>query len=306
MLGQPGDAFLGLALPFATLEAEGLGHDAHGEGAAFLGHLGHDRRGAGAGAAAHAGGNEHQVGPLQGLQQVVARFLGGLLADHRISPSPETASELLTQLDALLRRRLQQGLGIRVEHPVAHPLKIRLDHAVHGIAAPSPHTDHLDPGRLAGNDAIAARHGLAHRCGLLGLRLRGQWIDGAGSGGVQSVCGTELAWIDGLGGGTRWAGAVDLRLHYVVGWNGQRLRSSVPWKRPGRNILCGLARWAPYWPPRGRTAVAGPGSVTGLRPVRLSSGWSGSLRSTIWGRRPRRSAGRVALRWAATARRRSS
>ena len=68
MLSQPGDALLGLALPFATLEAEGLGHDAHGEGAALLGHFGHDRGGAGAGATAHAGGDEHQVGAFERLE----------------------------------------------------------------------------------------------------------------------------------------------------------------------------------------------------------------------------------------------
>jgi hypothetical protein len=48
---------------------------------------------------------------------------------------------------------LQQGLGVGVEHPVAHPLEIGDDHAVHGIAAASAHADHLDPRRLAGDDA---------------------------------------------------------------------------------------------------------------------------------------------------------
>ena len=102
MLGQAGDALLGLAHAAAPFKAEGLGDDAHGEGAAFLGHLGHHRCRAGAGAAAHAGGDEHQVCPLEGLGQVAAGFLRRLLADGGVAAGAEPTGELLPQLHPLL------------------------------------------------------------------------------------------------------------------------------------------------------------------------------------------------------------
>ena len=47
----------------------------------LLGDLGDDRRAAGAGAAALAGGDEHHVGALEHLFDLVAVLLGGLAAD---------------------------------------------------------------------------------------------------------------------------------------------------------------------------------------------------------------------------------
>ena len=54
------------------------GDDADGERAEALGDLGDDRRAAGAGAAALAGGDEHHVGALQHLFDLLAVLLGGL------------------------------------------------------------------------------------------------------------------------------------------------------------------------------------------------------------------------------------
>ena len=51
------------------------------ERAEASGDLGDDRRAAGAGAAALAGGDEHHVGALQHLFDLVAVVLGGLAAD---------------------------------------------------------------------------------------------------------------------------------------------------------------------------------------------------------------------------------
>ena len=81
MLGQAGNALLGLTHALAAFKGEGLGDDAHGEGAGFFGHFRHDRSGASAGAAAHAGGDEHQIGAFERLLQLNAGFFGRLLAD---------------------------------------------------------------------------------------------------------------------------------------------------------------------------------------------------------------------------------
>jgi thioesterase domain-containing protein len=102
---------------------------------------------------------------------------------------------------------LEQGLGIGVEHPVSHPLEVGGDHAVHRVASPTPHTDHLDPSRLARHDAIAAGRGLAHVEVLLRGRRLGREIDG----GKSLLFALFARHRVGTGG------AVDLRLHYVVG-----------------------------------------------------------------------------------------
>ena len=157
MLGQAGDALLGLAHALAALKAEGLGDDANGEGATFLGHLGQDRRRPRARAAAHAGGDEHQVCALERLQQLVAGFLGGLLADHRIAARAQPPGEFLAQLQPLHGRRLDQGLGIGVEHPIAHALQVGRNHAIDRIAAATTDANHLNASGLAGHDAVSSR-----------------------------------------------------------------------------------------------------------------------------------------------------
>ena len=75
------DAVLGLHRAAAALEAERAGDDADGERAGGLGDLGDDRARAGAGAATLAEGDEHHVGALEHLLDLVAVVLGGLAAD---------------------------------------------------------------------------------------------------------------------------------------------------------------------------------------------------------------------------------
>ena len=85
------DAVLGLHAAPASLEAERPRGDADGERADGLGDLGHDRATAGAGAATLAEGDEHHVGALQHLFDLVAVVLGGLAADLGIGPRAEPA-----------------------------------------------------------------------------------------------------------------------------------------------------------------------------------------------------------------------
>ena len=160
--GQPGNALFGLAQALAAFKAEGLGDNAHGEGAHFLGHLGQDWGGPGAGAPTHARGDEHQVGALQGFDQFSAGFFRCFLTNHRVAARPQTPGELLAQLDALQGGGLDQGLGIGIEHPVAHPLQVGRDHAVDRIAAAPTHADHLNTGGLARGDAIGLGRAFHH------------------------------------------------------------------------------------------------------------------------------------------------
>ncbi len=188
MLGQPGDALLGLAHALAPFEAEGLGDDPHGEGADLLGHLGQDRGRTGAGTAAHAGGDEDQIGTLQRLLKLGTRLFSRFLADHRIATRTQTAGELLPQLDALVGRRLQQRLGIGVEHAIAEALELGADHAVDRIAATSTDADHFDACRLTGDDSRIHGGGLGHR----GLKAVAGWLHYVGQGRARHKAMTHL------------------------------------------------------------------------------------------------------------------
>ena len=84
---------------------EGPGHDADGERAEALGDLGDDRGRAGAGAAALARGDEHHVGALDGLLDLLAVLLGGLAADLGVAAGTEAAREVATDVELERRRR---------------------------------------------------------------------------------------------------------------------------------------------------------------------------------------------------------
>ena len=71
------------------------------------------------------------------------------MADYRIASGTQAASQFLSELDALLRCRLQQRLGVRIQHPVAHALEVGGNHPVYRIAAATADPDHLDACRLA-------------------------------------------------------------------------------------------------------------------------------------------------------------
>ena len=152
MFRQPSDAFVGLTHATTALEAERLGHDAHGESTDFTGDFGHHWCCTSPRSTAHASGNEHQIGALQCIVQIRAGFLSCLLADGGVAAGTQSAGQGLPQLQPLLGLRLDQGLGIGVENAVSNPLKVAEDHAVDGIAAAASNADDLDAGGLAGLD----------------------------------------------------------------------------------------------------------------------------------------------------------
>ena len=65
----------------ASLEAERPGHDTDGQRPERARDLRHHRRAAGTGATALAGGDEHHVGALEDLLDLLGVVLGGLAAD---------------------------------------------------------------------------------------------------------------------------------------------------------------------------------------------------------------------------------
>ena len=102
---------------------------------------------------------------MEGFNQFSSRLFGRFLTDHRVAASPQPPGQFLAQLDALNRGGLDQGLGIGIEHPIAHPLQVGSDHAVDRIAAAPTHADHFNTGGLAWGDAIGLGRALHHGCG---------------------------------------------------------------------------------------------------------------------------------------------
>ena len=84
LLGERGDAALGLLAAAGALEAERLGHDRDRERADFARDARDDRGRAGAGAAAGAGGDEDHVRALQQRLDAVVVLHRRLAADVRV------------------------------------------------------------------------------------------------------------------------------------------------------------------------------------------------------------------------------
>ena len=99
------EAALGLQLPLLPLELERLGHDGDRQRAELAGEAGDDRRGAGAGAAAEAGRDEHHVGAVERLDQLVGVLERGLAADVRVGAGAEPLRQLAADLDLVRRAR---------------------------------------------------------------------------------------------------------------------------------------------------------------------------------------------------------
>ena len=79
-----------------------------------LGDLGDHGRGAGAGAAALAGGDEHHVGALQRLLDLVARLGRGAVTDVGVGAGAEALGQLVAdvELDVGVAHRERLGVGV--------------------------------------------------------------------------------------------------------------------------------------------------------------------------------------------------
>ena len=114
------------------------------ERAGGLGHLGHDRAAAGAGAAALAEGDEHHVGALEHLFDLVAVVLGGLTADLGIGARAEPAGDLPADVELHVGVAHEQRLGVGVHRDELDALQPGVDHPVDGVAPAAADADDLD------------------------------------------------------------------------------------------------------------------------------------------------------------------
>ena len=144
------DALFRLHHPAASLEGEGLGDYAYRQYAQLTGNLRHHRGSAGAGAAAHTGGDEHHIGALQGLGQLVAALLGGLLAHLGVGAGTLAVGQLLADLNFISSAGRIEHLLVRVDGHEVHALGAGAHHAVDHIVAAAADADDLDIDHIFG------------------------------------------------------------------------------------------------------------------------------------------------------------
>ena len=141
---------LGLARALGALEVERARDHADGERADLvLGDLGDHGRRAGAGAAALAGGDEHHVGALERLLDVVARLRRGGEADVGVGAGAEALGGLVAdvQLDVGVAHRERLRVGVGGDELDA--AQARVDHAADRVGAAAADADDLDDCQIA-------------------------------------------------------------------------------------------------------------------------------------------------------------
>ena len=163
------DAGLGLHRTAATFEAERTRHDADRQRADLLGDLRDDRRATGAGAAALARGDEHHVGALQHLFDLLAVLFGGLATDLGIGAGAESARELAADVELHVGVGQQQRLRVGVDRDELDALQPGVDHAVDRVAATAADADDLDHREVV---LRSAEHGLPSRLPVSVLPVR--------------------------------------------------------------------------------------------------------------------------------------
>ena len=141
---QLGNAGLGSPHPAGALKAEGLGDHCHGEDVHFLGDLRHDGGTTGAGAAAHAGGDEHHIGILQGLGDLLAALLGGLASHLGIGACALSVGQLFADLDLIGSAGYVQRLFIGIHRHELYALGPGANHAVDHVVAAAAYADDLN------------------------------------------------------------------------------------------------------------------------------------------------------------------
>ena len=139
-----GDARLGSPHPAGAFKAEGLGDHSHRQDIQLLGDLRHDGRTAGAGAAAHTGGDEHHIGILQRLGDLVAALLGALTAHLGVGAGALAMGQLLADLDLIVGAGHVQRLLVRIDGHKIHALGAGFHHSVHHVVSAAADADDLN------------------------------------------------------------------------------------------------------------------------------------------------------------------
>ena len=145
-LTQDGEALLSLGTPFAPFEAERLGDHCHHQRTQLRRQVGHDGRGPGAGATAQAGGDEHHVGALESVDELLGVLQRGVPAHLGVGAGTQPLGELAPDLDLCGCPARTQRLAIGVDRQEIHAGQLGVDHAVDGVTAAAADTHHLDVG----------------------------------------------------------------------------------------------------------------------------------------------------------------
>ena len=144
LIGEVGNAGLGLFHTVCTFKAEGLRHDGDSQDARVVRDLRNNRRSACSGTAAHTGGDEDHVGALEHLRNERFGFLGGLLADIRLRACAHATGQLFTDLHFVFALGLFKVLLIGIDCDKFNALDIGRDHAVDNIVAGAADANDFD------------------------------------------------------------------------------------------------------------------------------------------------------------------
>ena len=162
LLGEQIDALISLVATKATLEGEGLRHDA-GQRADFLTRdFCDDGSGARARAAAFAGSDEDHVGLGECLANLCTRLLGCLAPHFGVRARTKPARKLVADVDRLIGIRHEQSLAVGVDGNELDALHARFNHAVHGIGTAAAYADDLDDRQMLGTYCVW--HCILHTC----------------------------------------------------------------------------------------------------------------------------------------------
>ena len=143
----------GGTLALGPFKAEGLGHNAHGKSAHFLGSLRNHGGRASAGAAAHARGNKNHVGIADGFTNAAHAFHSGLAANGGVGTSAKTLGKLFAQLHLNGSAAFVQRLNVGVGTNKLHAAQARCNHVLHSVTAAATYANNLDLG-IAGQRGI--------------------------------------------------------------------------------------------------------------------------------------------------------
>ena len=127
-----------------ALELERLGDDGDRQRAELRREAGDDGRRARAGAAAEPCGDEHHVGAVERLNQLVGVLERRLAAHVRVRARAEALGELPADLDLHGRGVHLQRLQVGVRDDELDALEAALHHARDGVAAAAADAHHLD------------------------------------------------------------------------------------------------------------------------------------------------------------------
>ena len=100
------------------------------------------------GAATLARGDEHHVGALERVLDVLGVVLGGLPALVRVGAGAEPAGQLTADVELDVGVAHQQRLGVGVDGDELDPAQTGFDHPVDGVDATAADADDLDDGQV--------------------------------------------------------------------------------------------------------------------------------------------------------------